>query len=249
MRVQRGRAARHRAGVPVLQQPARVQHQRVLRVRAAHSPASNSHGTNLPRPSGVGKPSSNSTDDAVGPSPGRGTGQSLPRSAEVVVRQARVARRQRRRTRRRPPRASRSPSGSPTRSTMSQMHLPVSRASPGRLQRRPAELHAAVGVGVRPGLLQERRGRQDHVGELGRLGQEDVLHGQEVEARQRLADLVDVRVGEERVLAQHEHAPDAARPAPPAMISTTVSPGCRVERHAPGRLELLRAPRRTSTGW
>ena len=40
----------------------------------------------------------------------------------------------------------------------------------GRVDRRRDELEAALGVGERPGLLQERRGRQDHVGELRRLG-------------------------------------------------------------------------------
>jgi hypothetical protein len=37
----------------------------------------------------------------------------------------------------------------------------------------------AVGVGVRPGLLPPGRGRQDDVGEPGRLRQEDVLHDEE----------------------------------------------------------------------
>ena len=73
-----------------------------------------------------------------------------------------------------------------------------------------AELDAAVGVRVRAVLLEVGGGGQDHVGELGRLGQEDVLHDQEVERGERLADLVDVRIRQERVLAHHVHPADAA---------------------------------------
>ena len=80
----------------------------------------------------------------------------------------------------------------------------------GRVEHLAADLHAPVGVRVRPVLLQERGRRQHHVGELGRLGEEDVLHDEELERRERLADLVDVRVREERVLAHHVHAAHAA---------------------------------------
>src|SRR5690349_2666315 len=89
--------------------------------------------------------------------------------------------------------------------------LPVDPGLARRVEHLAAELHAAVGVGVGALLLQVGGGGQDHVGELGGLGQEDVLHHQEIELGQGLAHLVDVRVGQERVLAQHVHAADAAR--------------------------------------
>src|SRR5207342_1117884 len=73
------------------------------------------------------------------------------------------------------------------------------------------DLPPPVRVGVRAVFLQVGRGGQDDVGELGRLGQEDVLDDEELQRGQRLADLVDVRVGQERVLAQHVHAAHAAR--------------------------------------
>ena len=60
------------------------------------------------------------------------------------------------------------------------------RASPGGVERLPSELHQPVGVGERAGLLGERRRRQDHVGEIRGLGQEDVLHDQHLELRERL---------------------------------------------------------------
>ena len=73
-----------------------------------------------------------------------------------------------------------------------------------------AALHATVGVGVRALLLHVRAGGKDHVGELGRLGEEDVLHDEELERRKRLADLVDVGVRQEGVLAHHVHPADPA---------------------------------------
>ena len=88
--------------------------------------------------------------------------------------------------------------------------LPVDPGLARRVQHLAAELHPAVGVGVGAVLLQVGGGRQDHVGELGGLGEEDVLHHEEVQRGQGLADLVDVRVGQERVLAQHVHAAHAA---------------------------------------
>ena len=63
-----------------------------------------------------------------------------------------------------------------------------------RVERLTAELHQAVGVRERAGLLGERTRRQDHVGEIRRLGQEDVLHDEEIQLGQGLPHLVDVRV-------------------------------------------------------
>ena len=88
--------------------------------------------------------------------------------------------------------------------------LPVHPGLPRRVEHLPAELHPAVGVGVGAVLLQVGRRGQDDVGELGGLGQEDVLDDEEVQRRQRLADLVDVGVGQERVLPEHVHPAHAA---------------------------------------
>ena len=56
-----------------------------------------------------------------------------------------------------------------------------SRALPGGVEHLAAELHPPVGVGVRAVLLELGGRREDHVGELGGLGEEDVLHDKEVE--------------------------------------------------------------------
>ena len=74
-----------------------------------------------------------------------------------------------------------------------------------------AHLHQAVGVGEGAGLLGEGAGRQDHVGQVGGLGEEDVLHHQVLERGQRLARMVGVGVGHRRVLALHVHAADRRR--------------------------------------
>ena len=70
-----------------------------------------------------------------------------------------------------------------------------------RVDRRAAQLHLTVGVGEGAVLLGEGGRRQHHVGEIGGFGQEDVLHHQPVQLGQRVAGVVDVRVGHRRVLA------------------------------------------------
>ena len=57
----------------------------------------------------------------------------------------------------------------------------------GQRQRLAPELHDAIGIGDRADLLRKRRCRQDHVGEIAGLGQEDVLHDEHLELGQRLA--------------------------------------------------------------
>src|SRR5690606_39574652 len=57
----------------------------------------------------------------------------------------------------------------------------------GRIERLPPELHGPVGVRERAGLLGERRGRQHDVGEVAGLREEDVLHDQHLELRERLS--------------------------------------------------------------
>ena len=75
-------------------------------------------------------------------------------------------------------------------------------------QRLAAHLHLAVGVGDGAVLLRPCRGRQDDVG-IGRgLGEEDVLHHEMFEVRQRAARMVEIGVGHRRVLAHDVHALD-----------------------------------------
>ena len=80
----------------------------------------------------------------------------------------------------------------------------------GRVDGLAAHLHQPVGVGETAGFLGKGARRQDHVGQVGGLGQEDVLHHQVVERGQRLAGVVGVGVGHRRVLAHHVHAAHTA---------------------------------------
>ena len=79
-----------------------------------------------------------------------------------------------------------------------------------RIERLTAELHAPVRVGEGPGLLRERRCGQNHIRVARRLGEEDVLHHQMIELRQRLARVLDVRVRHRGVLAHDVHPADLA---------------------------------------
>ena len=76
----------------------------------------------------------------------------------------------------------------------------------GGLEGLAAELDAAVGVGEGAGLLGVSGGGQDDVGVAGRLGEEDVLHHQVLQAGEGLAGVVQVGVGHGRVLAHDVHA-------------------------------------------
>ena len=63
----------------------------------------------------------------------------------------------------------------------------------GRVERLADELHSTLGVGDRAvGLAPRRRSGQHDVGELGGLGEEDVLHDQVVEVAQQLDRVIDV---------------------------------------------------------
>ncbi|KAF5033860.1 hypothetical protein DSECCO2_602250 [anaerobic digester metagenome] len=65
-------------------------------------------------------------------------------------------------------------------------------------------------LGVRLGavLLGVADGGQNDVGEFARLGHEDVLHDQELEVPEGLLDVVEVGIGEHRVLAHDVHRLD-----------------------------------------
>jgi hypothetical protein len=71
-------------------------------------------------------------------------------------------------------------------------------------------LHQAIGVGEGAGFLRKSAGRQDHIGQVRGLGQEDVLHHHVLQAGHGLAGMVGVGVTHRRVLALHVHALDAA---------------------------------------
>ena len=82
------------------------------------------------------------------------------------------------------------------------------RASPGSGSAVPAHLHLAVGIGDGAVLLGPRRGRQDHVRIGAGFGDEDVLHHQMLEMRERGARVVEVGVRHRGVLAHDVHALD-----------------------------------------
>jgi hypothetical protein len=75
---------------------------------------------------------------------------------------------------------------------------------PGRrLERLAHPLDAALGVGDGALRLAPRRaGGQDHVGHLGRLGHDDVLDDEVVEALEQFDGVAHVGLGLSRVLAQ-----------------------------------------------
>ena len=88
--------------------------------------------------------------------------------------------------------------------------LPVLARLAGRADDGTADLHLAVGVGEGAPFLRMGGGRQDHVGEPRRLGEEDVLDDEVLQMGERLADMALVGVRHGRVLAHDVHALDAA---------------------------------------
>ncbi len=83
----------------------------------------------------------------------------------------------------------------------------------GRIDRLPAHLYHAVGVGDGAGLFRPGGGRQHHIGQPGGLGHEDVLHHQMLQAGQRMARVVQVGVAHGRVFAHDVHAAHLVRVA------------------------------------
>ena len=112
----------------------------------------------------------------------------------------------------------------------------------GRLDGLAAELHHAIGVRDGADLLGPRGRRQHHVGEIRRLGQEDVLHDQMVERGEGLAGVIDVGIGHRRVFAHDVHAADLVLLGGVDDFDDRET-GLGVELHAPQFLEaLLRLP-------
>ena len=78
----------------------------------------------------------------------------------------------------------------------------------GQRQRLAAHLHLAIGVGDGAVLLRPGRSRQHHVGIDRGLGEEEVLHHEMLEMRQRLARVIEVGVRHRRILTHDVHALD-----------------------------------------
>ena len=74
-----------------------------------------------------------------------------------------------------------------------------------------AHLHRAVGVADGAGFLGPGAGGQHHIGQPGGFGQENVLHHQVLQTGQRVARVVQVRVAHGRVLAHDVHAAHLVR--------------------------------------
>ena len=88
---------------------------------------------------------------------------------------------------------------------------PVGLCLPRRRQCGTAHLHLAVGVGDGAGLFRPGGGRQDNVGKLGGLGDEQVLYHQVFQGSERGPGVGQVRVGHRWVFAKDVHALDGAR--------------------------------------
>src|SRR3954449_1685378 len=233
--VERVRAPRHRAGVPVLEQAARVEDEWVLLGRqllGRHPLGAHEVGLAVVRAEALVE----QHDRAVAVLR-VGVRIELAGRAEVVVVEPRVVRHHRHEL---VEDLARVVIGH--RQADAVAHLlddhPVLPRLARRVEHLAPALHAAVGVRVGAVLLEVRRRGQDHVGELGRLGEEDVLDDEELERRERLADLVDVRVRQERVLAHHVHAAHAALERGGDDLGDRQAL-VRVERDAPRLLEAL----------
>ena len=110
------------------------------------------------------------------------------------------------------------------------------RLAPG-LQRLAHALNAPLGVGERPFLLGEGSGGQEHVSALGRLVHEEVLHHEPVELADGLLGMMQIGLGEQRILADHVHRPHVA--AETRLDHVGHDEARRVGRpHAPRALEL-----------
>ncbi len=80
-----------------------------------------------------------------------------------------------------------------------------------RIERLAHALNPALAVGHRPlRFAPAGRGREDHVGQLGGRGEEDVLHDEQVEALEPMPRLGLVGFRLERVLAQDVERPELA---------------------------------------
>ena len=116
-----------------------------------------------------------------------------------------------------------------------------------RVDRLAAELDEPVGVGEGARLLRERARRQDDVGEVGRLGEEDVLHDEMLERRERsrawFASGSDIAG-----FSPITYMPRILPCLMACITSTTVSPGFCVEACPPAAARHARSAR-APPGW
>ena len=112
--------------------------------------------------------------------------------------------------------------------------LPLVLADPRRHDR-AHPVDPPLGVGERAVLLQERRPRQEHVREPGRLVEEQVVHDDELHRPQRRLDVLGVGVALRDVLALHVQPLE--RPADRGVEHVRdAQPRLGLDRHAPQRL-------------
>ena len=79
-----------------------------------------------------------------------------------------------------------------------------------RIECLASQLHISIGVGKGAGFLGKRGGRQNDVGKIGGFGQENILHHQHVELRQRLTCMIRIGIAHRGILAHDVHAFDIA---------------------------------------
>ena len=115
-----------------------------------------------------------------------------------------------------------------------------------QVERRAADLHLTVGVGVGSELFGMGRGWQHHIGMPGGLGQEDVLHHQVFELGKGGPRMDLIGIGHGRVFAHDVHALDR-------VVMDGVDdldhgqPLDRIERRDPRDPRIRRGCRRSST--
>ena len=85
---------------------------------------------------------------------------------------------------------------------------PVLTGVAGGVDHLTRHLNLSIGIGEGSGFLGERRRRQDNIGEVGGLGQENVLNDQMVEGRQRRPCMGCIRIRHCRVFSHDIHAID-----------------------------------------
>ena len=116
---------------------------------------------------------------------------------------------------------------------------------PGLLRRRQRLTHALdapLAVGEGAVLLGEGRGGQEDMSALGRLVKEEILDHEAVELAHGLLGVVEVGLGQQRILAHHVHGPDAAVEAALDHLGDH-EPLLSWRPHPPGSLEAIEARR------
>jgi hypothetical protein len=119
---------------------------------------------------------------------------------------------------------------------------PIGLGETRRIDGLPHALDPALGVREGPFLLGKGGRRQEHVRKLRRLVQEQVLDDQALELGNRLLGVMQVRLGQQRVLADHVQGADTAAEAGLDHVGDD-QPWLGGGTHAPGLLELAQTIR------